>query len=101
MIDYRFPEEREYVRFIADKMGRSSIVDLLEGTGHPSKSDARAIFEFYWDMVDFSIELEKKEDLPWAENAEFWSEKISHSIISYLKRSGHEDVLKEMLSSMK
>ena len=52
MIHYKYPEEREYLRFFAERMKKQSIIDVLESGQVPNESQAREISIFFWNMID-------------------------------------------------
>ena len=46
------------------------------------------ISEFFWTMVDSSINCTKEKKYPWPDGAEFWNEKILTSLSGSLERLG-------------
>ena len=95
MISYNFPEEKEFIAFLAEKIGDSDIPELLEGSKSISKEQAVRISRFFWRMIDLSVELNGSQDCPWPEGYEFWSEKVLQSVAAFLKNSGYENSLHE------
>lgn len=92
MIKYQFPEEEEFILFFAKKLDAKVIEKILNSNQILTKEEAEEFSQFYWKMVDCSIELEKSENFPWAEGSEFWCEKVSHSMSGFINRAGFRDV---------
>lgn len=91
MIRYKFEEELEYLLYYANKSKNKEILKILTCGEVKSSGEAISLSEFFWNMVDLSIEDEKSGiELPWEEGAEFWNEKIMNSISGYLERAGYE-----------
>ncbi|WP_444996220.1 hypothetical protein [Aliikangiella sp. IMCC44359] len=91
MIPYKFEEELQYAIYYANKLNATKILDLLEQGKVASSSEAADLSEFFWEMVNASIEDEKQDvQLPWKEGAEFWNEKIMNTFSGYLEKSGYE-----------
>ncbi len=91
MITYKFDEELQYAVHYANKLNNDKVLKILERGEVKNSNEAASLSEFFWEMVDASIEDEKSEvDLPWIEGAEFWNEKIMNSISGYLERAGYE-----------
>ncbi len=92
MIKYQFPEEEEFILFFAKRLGVTAIEKILKNNRISTKEEAEEFSQFYWKMVDCSIELEKAENFPWVEGSEFWCEKVSHSMSGFINRAGFSDV---------
>lgn len=91
MIEYKFKEEKEYIIYYAQKLGDKKAIELIKAGIVSNSNDALYLSEFFWRMVDSSIEDEDREiELPWSEGAEFWNEKIMNSLSAYLDRNGYE-----------
>ncbi|MCG8611191.1 MAG: hypothetical protein MI864_11695 [Pseudomonadales bacterium] len=89
MIAYKFPEERNYALHYATKMNDSRAIELLETGEVRSEEDAEYFSEFFWRMVDSSIEDEENGLAPiYTESNEFWNEKLLYSISGHLERIG-------------
>ncbi len=92
MIKYKFDEELEYAKHYAHKLEDQKALKILELGEVKDSTDALYLSEFFWKMVESSIEDEKREvKLPWVEGAEFWNEKIMISLSGYLERAGYEN----------
>jgi len=92
MITYKFDEESEYVEYYSKKIGDPIILEILNVGTVKNSEEATLLSEFYWKMVDKSIEDEKSGlKLPWKEGAEFWNEKIMISLSGYLEKVGYEN----------
>lgn len=91
MITYKFDEELEYLLYYANKSHNEEILKILKCGEVKNSAQAISLSEFFWNMVDLSIEDENSGiALPWKEGAEFWNEKIMYSISGYLERAGYE-----------
>lgn len=91
MITYKFEEELQYATYYANKLKETKILELLEQGKVTNSSEATDLSEFFWKMVDASIEDEKQDiHLPWKEGAEFWNEKIMNTFSGYLEKVGYE-----------
>lgn len=99
MISYRFPEEKEFIVFFAKRIGEPSIITLLETDAPLTEKNAEEISHFFWKMIDSAVELESKEDSPWSEGCEFWTEKVMYSLMAHLKQLGYGDVWNRVLKS--
>ncbi|MES2823235.1 MAG: hypothetical protein V4732_06525 [Pseudomonadota bacterium] len=92
MIKYKFPEEKEFILYFSKKLKDESIERILSEQNVLTEEDAKHLSYFYWRMIDCSIAIEEKEELPWPEGAEFWSEKVMYSISGFIKRSGFGEI---------
>lgn len=98
MITFKLPEERTYLELFQSKLESTAVKHLLEGNSIETSSQATEIAEFFWAMVDKSIELEKLGELDqFLEGAEFWNEKLIYSISGYLERIGFENEWEEVV----
>lgn len=98
MITYKFEEEFQYVMHYANKLDDKTTISILERGEVRDSNEATHLSEFFWKMVDASIEDEKAGvELPWTEGAEFWNEKIMNSLAGYLERVGYEKEWGELL----
>jgi hypothetical protein len=95
MISYSFPEEKEFILFFSEKTGNKNIPHLLESNAPISKEDADNISNFFWKMIDLSVELQNSQECQWPEGYEFWAEKVLQSVAAFLKKSGYEQSLHE------
>ena len=99
MITFKFPEERTYLELFQAQLGSAAVKCLLEGNTIETSSQATEVAEFFWKMVDKSIELEKRGELDqFLEGAEFWNEKLMYSISGYLERIGFENEWEEVVN---
>ena len=92
MIEYKFIEEPDYIQYFAKKLNDKRALELLDKGEVKNSDDAIYLSNFFWRMVDKSIEEEQSGiELPWPEGAEFWNEKLMNSISGYLQRAGYEN----------
>ena len=93
MIKYKFDGELQFAKYYANKLKDTKALEIIESGVVKNKEEAQYLSNYFWRMVDSSIEDEKQKiHLPWVESAEFWTEKLMYSISGYLERSGYEDV---------
>jgi len=98
MITYRFEEELKFAVYYAQKFEDERLLEILEQGEVKNAGDAILLSEFFWKMVDASIEDEKQNvELPWTESGEFWNEKLLNSLSGYLERAGYEKEWDEVL----
>jgi hypothetical protein len=92
MIEYEFPEEKAILLHYADKMHFDlAKTIILKGTVN-GKSEAKALSEFYWNMVDVAVADEGR-GVPVleAEGVATWMEYIFHSLNGYLVSNGYAE----------
>lgn len=93
MITYRFDEEKEYAIYYAEKMDSQLALQILQKDSVSDNKEAKALSEFFWHMVDASIQDEESGvELKWVEGAEYWNEKLMTSLSGYLERCGYEEI---------
>lgn len=91
MIEFKNPEERAFLELIESMFNSPIAQKILDGHDICSCSEATALAEFFWALVDKSIELEKQGELDqFPEGAEFWNEKLMHALSGYSERTGFE-----------
>lgn len=91
MIRFKFSEESEYITHYAKKLDDAAMLEILRRGEVHSAEEAVHLSQFFWRMVDASVEDEKNNvSLPWPEGAEFWNEKLMTSLSGYLERAGYE-----------
>jgi len=92
MIEFKYPEERDVIYFFAGKLQNSHVAKILANELALDKETVLHLSEFFWKMVDCSIECTSNDGYPWSDGAEFWNEKIMSSIRVYLERGGFIDI---------
>lgn len=91
MITFKFPEEKIYLELFQSILQSTVIDELLAGKPVETSEQATELAEFFWSMVDKSIEFEKQDVLDqFPEGTEFWNEKLMYSLSGYLERAGFE-----------
>ena len=96
--EFKCPEERTFLELIQSMLNSPIAQKILDDQGICSSSEAAALAEFFWALVDKSIELEKLGELDqFLEGAEFWNEKLMYSISGYLERIGFENEWEEVV----
>ena len=91
MITYKFEEEREIATHYANKLNDYTTIEILTRGEVNNSDEATCLSEFFWKMVDLSIDDETSgKELPWVAGTEFWNEKIMNSFSGYLERVGYE-----------
>lgn len=94
MIRYKFPEEKSILLHYAEKI-RSDLAKKIILKGRVNgKSEAKALSEFYWNMVDVAVVDEGRGvSVLEAEGVAAWMEYIFHSLKGYLVSNGYADEL--------
>lgn len=91
MIEYRFPEEKDFLLHYAAKLndpGAEQI--LLRGSVHDAR-EAETLSKFYWAMVDEAVkDLDSGMNVAGQRDLEAWCEYTLSSIRSYLRANGYE-----------
>ena len=92
MITYKYDGELQFAKYYANKLADTKALAIIESGMVKNKDEAQYLSNFFWRMVDSSIEDEEQETpLPWSESIKFWTEKLMYSISGYLERSGYAD----------
>ena len=92
MIEYRFSEEKAILLRYADKMHFDLAKKIILKGTVDGKSEAKALSEFYWKMVDVAV-ADEGYGLPVleAEGVAAWMEYIFHSLNGYLVSNGYAE----------
>jgi len=88
MIEFRHPEERDIVFYYAGKLNDCRAAEILANEVIIDEATALHISEFFWRMVDCSIQCSQGKTYPWGDGAEFWNEKILTSLSGSLEQLG-------------
>ena len=88
MILFRHPEERDIVFYYAGKLADHKAAAIFANEVVIDETAALHISEFFWTMVDSSINCTKEKKYPCPDGAEFWNEKILTSLSGSLERLG-------------
>lgn len=89
MIKYKSEEELEFAKHYASELNDELTTEILNNGQVKNKEEAIHLSRFFWKMIDASIEdTQNNIEFPWAESAEFLTEKIMYSISGYLERTG-------------
>lgn len=92
MIEYRFPEEKSVLLHYAEKMHSDLAREIILKGYAESRSEARALSEFYWSMVDMAVDEDGRGvPLLEAEGVAAWMEYIFHTLNSYFVSQGYVD----------
>ena len=91
MIEYKFPEEKDFILHYAKKLNQPLIVQIIK-SGHVSSSqEASALSKFFWQMVDAIVEDKKSSAVVAGQtDLETWNEYVFESIRAYLRNNGYE-----------
>lgn len=79
MIEYKFPEEKEFILHYAKKLNQPLIEKIINAGQVSSSQEANALSKFFWEMVDALWKI-KNHPL-------WWSAKLiwKHGMNMYLK----------------
>lgn len=96
MIEYQYAEEKDFATYYAKELERPIVLSILSRGFVESKEEAQALSEFFWDMVDKTIELENQGVIQkWSEGSKFWTEKLLQTFSGHLEAAGYSDVWDE------
>jgi hypothetical protein len=92
VIVYKFEEELQFAKYYAEKMNDKAVLEILKKGSVSNSNEAKKLSEFFWNMVDSSIEDHlNRINLPWQESSEYWNEKLMYSFSGYLEKAGFEN----------
>ena len=91
MIEYKFPEEKEFILHYAKALNQPKIEQIINNGVVLSAADAKALTKFMWLMADQAA-TDKREALTVAEKSdlEAWTEYVFQTVRSYLRGNGYE-----------
>ncbi len=91
MIDYKFPEEKEFILHYAKKLNRPEVEHIIEAGQAVTSEEATSLSSFFWDMVDETVK-DNKNGLTVAgqTDLEAMNEYVFESIRAYLRNNGYE-----------
>lgn len=96
MIEYQFKEEKDFATHYAKELDRPVILSILNRGYVENKEEAKELSVFFWDMVNQTIEEEKKGIThKWNEESKFWSEKLLQTLSGHLEALGYSDIWEE------
>ncbi len=91
MIQYKFPEEKDFLLNYAKKLGNQQVEDIILAGEVKSSDEANALSEFFWKMTDqVVIDKDAGEVVAGQEDLEAWNEYVFESIRAYLRNNGYE-----------
>ena len=91
MIQYKFPEEKNFLLHYAKKLGNPTVAKIITVGEVQSSEEANALSRFFWEMVDEIVkDKEAGEVVAGQSNLEAWNEYIFESVRAYLRNSGYE-----------
>ena len=91
MIEYKFPEEKEFILHYAKILNKPKIIAIIN-TGYVNSSkDAFLLAKFFWEMVDEIVkDKESHKVIAGQTDLEAWNEYVFESIRAYLRNNGYE-----------
>jgi hypothetical protein len=93
MISYRLEQEKEVFIHFAELLNDDKAKFILEAGEVTDDEEARYLSQFFWRVVNKSVEIKQNNDpWPFENGGEFWLEKLHNSIGGYLERAGYEDI---------
>ena len=100
MIEYQYNEEKDFALYYANELGRPLIVSILNRGFVETGEEARALSDFFWEMVDKTIEEEKLGELnKFNENSKFWTEKLLQTFSGHLEATGFSNIWDEVVDN--
>lgn len=90
MIEYKFPEEKDFILHYAHVLNRPQINKIVNAGRVESSEEATLLAKFFWDMGD-KIVADKKTGAVVAgqSDLEAWNEYLFDSIRAYIRNSGY------------
>ena len=73
---------------MADHLGDDLVSGIIERGAVESRAEAIHLAQFFWRMV--SVSAEGGMELPVEGSAQYWTEKLYHSLGGYLESAGYE-----------
>lgn len=91
MIEYKYPEEKDFILHYAVKLKRPKIEKIIKSGEVTSSKEANELSKFFWEMVD-EIVKDKEANVVVAgqEDLEAWNEYVFESVRAYLRNAGYE-----------
>lgn len=90
MIEYKFPEEKDFILHYAKKLNQPLIEKIINSGGVSSSHEANALSRFFWEMVDAIVEDKKSSAVIAGQtDLEAWNEYVFESIRAYLRNNGY------------
>lgn len=91
MIQYKFPEEKDFLLHYAKKLRNEQVENIILAGEVKSSDEANALSKFFWEMVDqIVIDKDAGEVVAGQEDLEAWNEYVFESIRAYLRNNGYE-----------
>ena len=91
MIEYKYPEEKEFLLHYAKKLNQPSVEAIINAGQVSSSEEASLISKFFWKMVDEVVtDKERGEIVAGQADLEAWNEYVFDSIRAHLRNSGYE-----------
>ena len=91
MIEYKFPEEKDFLLHYAIKLNRPLVSKIMLSNEAKNSIEAEALAEFFWDMVDQVVKDKKVGEIVAGQSdLEAWNEYVFESIRAYLRNNGYE-----------
>lgn len=91
MIEYKFPEEKDFLLHYAKKMNRPLVEQVIDAGEARSTAEAEALAEFFWEMTDEIVKDKKTgEVVAGQSDLEAWNEYVFESVRAYLRNNGYE-----------
>lgn len=92
MIKYRYEEEKAIILHYAEILGDQKTHDIIESGSVSNKADAVHLSEFFWKMVDQSVEdIDGGVAVCGQNDLEAWNEYIMDSLRAYLRNNGYAE----------
>ena len=91
MIEYRFPEEKEFILFYAKKSEASEIVSIVQRGYVQNAAEAQMLANFFWQMVDNAVQDESNGSVASeiAAKGRELTEVLLSTISNYLIKAGY------------
>lgn len=100
MIEYQYKEEKDFAIYYANELNRPIILSILNRGFVETAEEARELSDFFWKMVDKTIEDEKLGAVnKFNESSKFWTEKLLQTFSGHLEATGFLDIWDQVVDN--
>lgn len=91
MIKYKSEEEKNVAIHYAKLLGNNNALDILNKGYIENANEAKTLSDFYWRMVDKTVEEDKNGVIREYDNIDMWLEYLCNTFYIYLSNEGYEN----------
>ena len=91
MIEYKFPEEKEFLLYYAEKSKNHAVLEVLSNGYAKDKTQAVELARFFWWLTDEVVkDIDNGVQVLGLDDLQAWNEYVFETIRSYLRNNGYE-----------